>query len=469
MTTTTKQIETSPQLSGYATDEQLFATRYKQGGRTVFSVALTPDQIVNLIQRPDPSASNPGNRKIRPAHALGFAKYFIEMDNWVAPGIILRAPNVFDFNSSVMVEGAEFGVLSYPKRAQGDIQILDGQHRILGFHLALKEINDSISNARNDATRAKRVDGVKGAAYRDAQKALATAEERRNRFYGERIMVEIHVTDDIESPRQMFFDIAENQLGMTASVKARFDTRKVLNRALPFVLEFPLLTGRVDLEIDRIGRNSPFWMSARHVTEIVRVLTVGLEGRVSRRMEAELKEGDIVRNADDFFTMLVQCFTPLENLQLAQLTPEKLRAMSLLGSPLFIRILAGVYHELLNDHGFTKAQVADYFSILAPHMSAPIHENTIWARHTVEGVFDPGSSAPNGRRQDIRSLTTSLVEWAIDKEPFVAAAPEPAPVKEVDPDEGVDFALGHDLTQLEIEERNALEDIAKESRARVKK
>lgn len=455
-------------LSGYATEEQLFATRYKQGGRTVYSVALTPDQIVNLIARPDPDASNPGNRRIRPGHASGFAKYFEEHDDWVAPGIILRAPNVFSFDAGTTVEGAEFGVLAYPKRSQGDIQILDGQHRILGFHIALKEINDAISNARTQRDRAKRteMDGDKSAAYREAVKVLRKAEERRDRFYKERVNVEIHVTDNIDQYRQMFFDIAENALGITASVKARFDTRKALNRALPFVFEHPLLVGRVDLEIDRIGRNSPFWMSARHVTEILRVLTVGLEGRISRRMETELKEQDIARVANEFFDMLGRAFPQLENLRLAQLTPEKLRTISLLGSPLFIRILAGAYFELLHDHGFSKEQVETYFTALGKHMVAPIHENTIWAQHTAEGVFDPGSSAPNGRRQDIRSLTTSLVDWAIDKESFVDEEPQPAPVKEIDPDEGIDFAPGHDTTALEVELRNETEQIANVSKAR---
>ena len=464
--TSTTTTESQTKLSGYATSEQLYSMRYRQGGRTVYSVALTPDQIVNLIQRPDPSATNPGNRRIRPAHAQGFASYFNQHPDWVAPGIILRSPPVFEFAETVAVEGAEFGVLSYPKRAQGDIQILDGQHRILGFHLAMKEINDSISNSRTQRDRAKRTEGDKSALYREAIANLKAAEERRDRFYTERVMVEIHVTDNIDQGRQIFFDIAENQLGMTASVKARFDTRKAINRALPFVFEHPLLQGRLDLEIDRISRISPYWMSARHIAEILRVLTVGLEGRISRKLESELKEGDIARGAADFFDMLVKCFPPLENLMLAQLTPEKLRTISLLGSPLFIRILAGVYYELTKDHGFSKAQVADYFTLLAPHMLVPIHENTIWARHTAEGVFDANSSAPNGRRQDIRSLTTSMVEWAIDHEPFVSETPVAAPEPEVDPDEGIDFAPSHDTLELEIEERIALEDIAKESKAR---
>lgn len=471
---TSSPSSTLTSLSGYATEEQLFATRYHQGGRTVYSVALTPDQIVNLIARPDPDATNPGNRRIRPAHASGFAKYFEEHEDWVAPGIILRAPGVFKFSETVVVEGAEFGILSYPKRHQGDIQILDGQHRILGFHIALKEINDAITNARTTRDRAKRVemDGDKSAAYREALKQLRVAEHNRDRFYKERVMVEIHVTDNLDQYRQMFFDIAENALGITASVKSRFDTRKAINRALPFVFEHPLIKGRIDLEVDRISRVSPYWMSARHVSDILKVLTVGLEGRISRRLEGELKESEIARNATDFFDALVRAFPQLDNLLLAQITPERLRSLSLLGSPLFIRILSGAWYELVTDHGFSKQEVEDYFTTLGAHFAVPIHANTIWARHTTEGVFDLGSSAPNGRRQDIRSLTTSIVEWAIDKEPFVYAAPEPAPAPEVDEDEGIDFAPSHtgrEAAQEALIEVAEITEAAKATRGRTKK
>ena len=38
------------------------------------------------------------------------------------------------------------------------------------------------------------------------------------------------VEDDSTAYKQMFFDIADNALGITSSVRARFDSRKVVNR-----------------------------------------------------------------------------------------------------------------------------------------------------------------------------------------------------------------------------------------------
>ena len=99
MTTSTK-VAPAPEVTGYRTEETLFATRYKQGGRTVYSVALSPDQIVNLITKPDPAVASPGNRRITPKHAQEFARYFLDNENWVSPGIILRSPGVFRFEST---------------------------------------------------------------------------------------------------------------------------------------------------------------------------------------------------------------------------------------------------------------------------------------------------------------------------------------------------------------------------------
>lgn len=428
--------EQRPVVTGYATEETLFATRYKQGGRVVYSVALTPDQIVNLIQRPDPEEVSPGNRRIRPKHAQDFGRYFVEHADWISPGIILRAPGVFKFQSTEAVEGAEFGVLSYPKRAQGDIQILDGQHRILGFHLALKSIDDAADKARSVRAAAMHTEGKGSTAVRDADKRIADVERWRDRFYGDRVVVEIHVTDDLQEYRQMFFDIAENALGITASVKARFDTRKVVNRALPAVLDHPLLKGRTDLEVDRLSQKSPYFLSARHVMETVRTITVGLEGRVSKKLDKELKEGHVAANANAFFDLLVESFPPLKAMLSGQIMPDDLRKTSLLGSPLFIRILAGVYHELKSDkHAWTNSAVADYFAKLAKHVSAPVNGNSIFVLHAPEGAVDVGASAPNGRRQDSRGLMNAMVDWALDREPFVDADPLPAPEPEAQPED----------------------------------
>jgi hypothetical protein len=228
------------------------------------------------------------------------------------------------------------------------------------------------------------------------------------------------------------------------------------------------LAGRTDLEVDRIPRKSPNLLTARHVMETMRVLTVGFDGRVSRRQDKELNEVEIAREANAFFTALTEAFAPLKAVELGQLLPDTLRDTSMLGSPLFLRVLAGVWHELTKNHGFTKEMATEYLGKLAKHVNAPAHANSIWKLHVDDGAFNVGAWGPNGRRQDAKGLVDTIVDWAILREPFVDEEPLPAPEPVVDEDEGIDFAPDHDTKALEIELRNEAEEIAKASKARVK-
>lgn len=460
--------------ASYSTDKQLFATRYKQGGRTVYAVALTPAQIAATVKRPDPLADNPGNRKIRLKHAQEFAAYFIEHENWVVPGVILRATNIFSFEANSDMADVQFGVLRYAERNQGDIHILDGQHRILGFHIALEVVDDLLDKARSQKATARRQEQVNvddgklpaGPLERAAEAEIARLDKVRDRLYSERVSVEIQVTDDLTAYRQMFFDIAENAVGITHSVKARFDSRKVVNRALPAVLDHPLLAGRVDLETDRLPRASQNLLVARHVAETMRVANVGFDGRFGRRAEREMREAEVAKVSNDYFTLLTESFPTLMSVQLGQLLPDQLRATSLLGSPLFIRILAGAYFDLIFNHAWSRDQVGEFFTKLAPHTNAPAHANSIFQTRGPEGAYKDGALSPIGRRQDSRALMDAMVAWALDHESFLDAEPLPAPEPEVDEDEGIDFAPDHDTTKVQVAEQLEIANIAKESKAR---
>ncbi|OJU44416.1 MAG: hypothetical protein BGN98_13600 [Microbacterium sp. 69-7] len=448
--------------TGYSTDTQFFASRYRQGGRTVYSVALTPDQIINNIPRPNPEQANPGNRAIRPAHAQGFADYYLQHDNWIIPGLILRAPDIFDFTSdqSVVTGDIDFGMLSYPNRKRLEIQILDGQHRILGFHLAIEKVGELLAKAKDHRARALKTDHKNSRLVKDAEAEVERLERKLDRFHQERVSVEIQVIDDIASFRQAFFDIADNALGISASVKARFDKRKVVNRAFAIVAEHPLLVGRVDPENDRLGRTGPYLLSARHVVEIIRVSNVGIEGRIGVKQEKTLNEIEVAKKAMAFFDAALKAFPQLQAIQDGTLTPDRLRQISMLGSPLFLRILAGAYYELRDPvkHAWSDAQVIEYFEAIGKHLAVPLHANTIWLKHTPEDTFNVGGYGPNGRRQDIMNLSHAMWDWALDHADFVWADPEPAPKPEPTKDElEIDYS---DLGDEALAERLKAEDLA---------
>lgn len=423
-------------VRGFSGEQQFYATRYLQGGRTVYSLDLSLAQVGLLIRKPDPERPTEGNRAIRAKHADGFGKYIRSRPDWVAPSIILRAQNIFKFEHIADLDGAEFGILSFPQLAMSDIYILDGQHRILGVHLANEAISAEVDAARSRKSTSQRT-GDK-IAEREASKEIKKLEDQRERLASERINVQVHVVEDPVAYKQMFFDIADNALGITSSVKARFDSRKVVNRALEMVVNHPLLSGLVDPERDHIGRGSSFLMSARHVAEVVRSVNVGIDGRVSKRQEIELNERDIAEATRRFLDVLVESFTSMQDLLEKRITPEGLRATSLLGSVLLVRVLAGTYFELVHtDRAWEREKVVAFFKKLDKHMSGPAYEGSIWVEHT--DVYDDGAFAPHGRRQDTKALTMKLVEWAIMQPDFLDQPPAPRP-KTIDEIEAEEIA-----------------------------
>ena len=410
-------------LTGYDPDIRFYATRYRQGERTVYSVDLSLTQIAQLLPAPDPANPTEGNRRIKETHAKAFGEYVREKRDWVAPALVLRGPDIFQFEPQESIGGTEFGVLAFPRLASADLRILDGQHRILGIHLAIQAIASELEKARSGLAAAKR-NGEDPGVLQQFQDKIDRLNAQRQRFAQERTSLQIFIEDDQVAYKQMFFDIADNALGITSSVRARFDSRKVVNRSLEDVMKHPLLKGRVDPEQDRMGRGNPNLMGARHVADIVRTLAVGIEGRIGRRLEDELREDALVQKTYEFLDSLVAAFPELDDLIDGKMTADELRRTSLLGSTTMIRVLAGVYVELVDRQMFDDADVVEFFRKLAPHMPGPVTDGSIWLK-VRDDVFTPGALAPRSRRQDLKILRDTVVDWAT-RDPEWLASPTAA-------------------------------------------
>ena len=398
-------------VTGYDPDIRFFATRYSQGGRTVLSLDLSLTQVAGLLPAPNPANPTEGNRRVKEAHARAFGDYVREQNNWVAPALVLRAPDIFKFEVRESIGGTEFGVISFPRLASTDLRILDGQHRILGIHLAIQGIANDLEKARSGLAAAKRND-AEPAVVAQFEERISQLNDQRSRFDQERTTLQIFIEDDQAAYKQMFFDIADNALGITSSVRARFDSRKVVNRSLEDVMKHALLKGRVDPEQDRMGRNNPNLMGAKHVAEIVRTLAVGIDGRIGKRLEDELREDALVQKTNNYLDVLIASFPPLEAVIEGELTTEELRKTSLLGSTVMHRVLASVYKELVDDQKFDDDDVIDFFSKLAPYMEGPVTDESIWVTNVGDDVFSVGALAPRSRRQDLKVLRDALVDWA---------------------------------------------------------
>lgn len=395
-----------PAITGYETEDRYYATRFRQGGRIVYSLELPLRVVVDIISKPDPHRPTEANRRINDAHARGFARYVRQNANWIAPALLLRASETFKFDVEDEISGIQFGVLRIPRRSRNDLKILDGQHRVLGLHYASEEIAAELDRQRGLLTAARRQEN--GELVRIYETKIQELEEQRLRMEREQISIQIYIEDDPEWYKQMFVDIADNALGITSTIRARFDHRKVVNRALDIVLDHALLKGRVDLQQDRVVGSNPNLMGAKHVAEIIRTIQAGISGRISRRQEEELKEADLAERTNAFLDVLVSSFPVLSSVIEGKLTPESLRKTSLLGSTTMLRVLAGVYHELVKE--IPEEAVGDFFAKLAPHMDAPVTEDGPWVGIPGE-IFSPGTTAPKARYQDMQRLVEAIVGW----------------------------------------------------------
>jgi DNA-sulfur modification-associated len=403
-----------PIPTGYDPNTRYYATRYHQGGRVVFSIDLALTQVADLLPAPDPNNPTEGNRQVKESHAKAFADYVREKEDWVAPALVLRAPDIFEFEMLSEISGTQFGIISFPVMARTDLRILDGQHRTLGIHLAIRGIAADLEKERGLLAAAKRT-GAEPASLAVFQSKIDELLAQRERLAHDRASVQIFIEDDPAAYKQMFYDIADNALGITSSVKARFDSRKVVNRALDGVNKHALLHGRVDLEQDRLLRNNQNLLGAKHVAEIIRTIAVGIDGRVGRRLEDELSEGELVEQTNDFLDVIVSAFPDLSAVADGELPPSDLRTRSLLGSTVMLRVLAGVYAELKDVQRLDDDDITEFFQLLAPQMTLPVAPGSIWVSYVPDAVFTAGATAPRSRRQDLRTLRDSIVKWAIDR------------------------------------------------------
>ena len=397
-----------PRMTGYDTDDTYFATKYTQGGRQVYSIDLSLAAVAQTLPKPDPEQVTTGNRRVNVNHARKFAKYVRENEDWVAPAIQLRSPDIFKFETKERVGGTMFGILSLPRRSRPDLQILDGQHRILGLCYAVEEIAEEMGKIRSDLSGARRQNN--GGVVKELEKKKAVLESQRERLEQERISVQIHIEDVLKSFKQMFVDIAVNALGIKEATKVMFDTRKVANRAIPLVLEHPLLKDRVDLENDRILGPNPNLLGARHVGDIIRAIAVGIGSRITPRLEDELDEHDLASDTMEFFTLLTESFPPLNQISKGEIRPPDLRGVSLLGSSTMLRMLAGTYRILKGSNEMSVKEIGSFFGRVAPFMRAPIEPSDPWLE--CEPAFSEGATAPMARQGDMLNVVRMMVRWA---------------------------------------------------------
>lgn len=243
-----------------------------------------------------------------------------------------------------------------------------------------------------------------------------------NRLKNEYVGLDIYVEPDPIKAQQMFVDVADDAKGISSAVRARFDNYKVANRTLSDVIDHPLLKGRVDPEQDRMTAKNPNFMGAKHVAGITRADLAGVGGRISKKAEQSLTDGEVIEQVKDFLDVISNAFVGLAAVAEDDLDAERkagemtvaqqLRRTSLLGSVGMLRVLGGVFHELrAGDNPVELGDITEFFKRLDPYMTAPIPDTSFWLSTDARDDFEPNASAPIMRTQNIVHLVSVITNW----------------------------------------------------------
>ncbi|WP_030106951.1 DNA sulfur modification protein DndB [Actinoalloteichus caeruleus] len=402
----TREIEPD-RISGPRRESTFVAQRSPQGGRTVHSTRIPLTSLDVILTTPNPDEPDPDNRKVDSRHAKAFGDDIRQQETWVAPTLLARDNGGCSFEEAAGTNG-HIGYLTIPwaTGALSPLSTIDGQHRILGVHLGIKGLGDEIRKIDREIGRTTRKD------------TLATLENTRqklrvqlDRLESESIGVDIDVEPSTVLARQMFVDVADNAKGIPSALRARFDSSKVANRILDRVVNHALLTGKVDLEQDRMTRKNPNLMGAEHVADLTRGVAVGVAGRIGKQRERELADESLVELVHGFLDCLTDGFKDLGAVAEGTLTPLDLRSQSLLGHVGMLRVLAGVHHTLIEEHEANDEEVTTFFTALDPHMNAPVSATSIWRGTEASADFEVNAFSPVMRTQNLAHLVRVISGW----------------------------------------------------------
>gem|GEM_PF-1206269 len=418
-------VKVPTHVSGYATTDDYFAQRSQQGGRVHYLIVLPLHQIPVTLPVPDPARTFEDNRQVRLSHAEAFAKYIRENQGWHAGPMTVRGLSTeltfkeFEGQSDGPVR---LGILSVPRNMRTAFRIIDGQHRILGVKLLIDGLTKEIVEISSDIAKTRRggVDKFRAevqAGVADLERELDELNALKSRIEADTMAIDLVVVDDESTHKQIFIDVANNALSVQRAVTVRFDSKKVVNRAVVELISDPqtdpLINGRIDEQSDRLTGVNENFIGSGTLAEVVRSLRKGIIGRFSAQDEESTEVQSLVKDTNEFFSVLRNGFKPLADIASGKAAPSQLRSTHLVMSATMIRILAAVYHELVKD-GVDKAVITEYFRSLDRVGRAPLNSNTpvgrMWVKSS-NGAFADGESAPGSRAQAKKDVVQQLLTW----------------------------------------------------------
>ena len=369
---------------------QLPAHRFQQGNRDVYYFTLDLATLDGLLpQRIDDSVVREANRRLTPSHARNIQQYLEGQDKWILGAMLLGiAPDALEFEPYQDEDGNEFspdfGQLNILTNRANSMRIFDGQHR-------RRAIQDTLDRLGSDAQ------------HKDKLTALQNAS----------VPIVLYAEDNIRALRQMFTDASKTKR-IEANVVTLFDKRDPFNLAAMHLAEESELFGvRVVMERTTVPRGSQALISVNQLAQTLKVLTIGGYGNRVSRDQSEKYMDDI----DDLYR---QCliwsdeFMPAARREYAGLLSGEIkgedvpvwRAESLAYSTTFMRILAGSYHDWMEQED-DWTSLAHFLNVANLDVGGGYDSLLVDA-----GAMMPGDTSPIARRQEVENAIRYIVRQA---------------------------------------------------------
>ena len=367
----------------------LDAHRFRQGNRDVYYFTLDLATLDGLLpQRIDDTMIREANRRLTPSHARNIQQYLEERDDWILGSLLLGiAPDAVEFKPHEDDDGNEispnFGELRILTNRVNTMRIFDGQHR----RRAIQETLDRLGNDKGQA-------------------------DKLAELQASSVPIVLYAEDDVRLLRQMFTDASKTKR-IEANVVARFNKRDPFNLAAMHLADkSKLFGGRVEMNATTVARGSLSLISINQLAQSLRVMNVGYRSRVSR-LQSDLYMQDLdglykscLAWSDNF---LPNARWEYAGILSGDIKGEEIpahRAESLAYSTIFVRILAGCYHDWMGQE--------DDWNPLANYLKGASLE-TGGGHGTLmvdAGAMLPEDTVPSGRRQEVEGAIKYIVQQA---------------------------------------------------------
>ena len=405
------------------------ARNIKHGENVSHITSLSIENLLNTIEIPDPNKPFEDNRRVKIKHAREFGEYWEnQITGWISPPIMLDTEKTLRTSK---IEGTSEILcrIEIPLSDVFKLKILDGQHRILGWHLKKMEINKRLEEANSNFNRAVFTNDTNLRIR--SKENIDHLEFLRKRMNSEHVGILIISGINRETHRQFFVDIAKNALGINKTVQSKFDVSSIVNRVTATIMEsHELLVNRIDTESTKCSGDNENILSVVNLSDIVRHLGFGINKRVTAKKERDYIDDDLYQISIIFFDLMLKNINVLKQIQGDVVNPRWLRENSLLGSGTIWRCLAGAFHnlcitdKLIFEEDFKKnklivdkpmiSKYEEFLIQLDSNANLPISKQ--WF---ATGYFPKKtSSGPTSRSQDLLGMVKLFESWIESGELF---------------------------------------------------